>query len=65
MLYPLNDGQKIWCGWSESNRQDFRRGILNPLCLPLSPHPQNISVGPLGVEPSTYRLSEELASASS
>lgn len=30
---------KKWCGWPDLNRQGFRRGILSPLCLPISPHP--------------------------
>ena len=40
--HPTNSasGPRNWCGWPDSNRHDFRRWILSPLHIPISPHPQ-------------------------
>jgi hypothetical protein len=34
--------QLFWCLGPESNRHSFRRGILSPLCLPISPPRHNL-----------------------
>ena len=46
----------VWCPEPESNRHGRSRGILSPLCLPISPSGHFVLAPPLGVEPSSHGL---------